>query len=65
MTEIGPWRKSSRSGNNQDNQCVEVRLNGETPQVSDSKLPDHRPILTISAGSYRGLLEWVKDASGQ
>ncbi|THV24482.1 DUF397 domain-containing protein [Glycomyces paridis] len=65
MTGIGPWRKSSRSGNNQDNQCVEVRLNGETPQVSDSKLADDRPILTISAGSYRGLLAWVKDAPEQ
>jgi hypothetical protein len=65
MTDIGPWRKSSRSGNNQDNQCVEVRLNGNAPEVSDSKLTDDRPILTVSASSYNGLLAWVKDSPKQ
>ncbi|WP_100449186.1 DUF397 domain-containing protein [Glycomyces xiaoerkulensis] len=65
MTSIGPWRKSSRSGANQDDNCVEVRLNGETPQVSDSKLADDRPILTVDASSYNALLAWVKDAPGQ
>jgi hypothetical protein len=65
MTEIGPWRKSSRSANNQSDNCVEVRLNGETPQVSDSKLADDRPILTVSASSYNGLLAWVKDSPAQ
>ncbi|GAB3998607.1 hypothetical protein GCM10029992_24880 [Glycomyces albus] len=60
MTEIGPWRKSSRSANNQNDSCVEVRLNGDAPQVSDSKLADDRPILTVSASSYEALLAWVK-----
>ncbi|WP_100444497.1 DUF397 domain-containing protein [Glycomyces xiaoerkulensis] len=62
MTAIGPWRKSSRSGGNQNDNCVEVRLNGEQPQVSDSKLADDRPVLTVSAASYEGLLAWVKDS---
>jgi hypothetical protein len=65
MTNIGPWRKSSRSGANQDDNCVEVRLNGDDPQVSDSKLADDRPILTVSASSYNGLLAWVKDTPAQ
>jgi hypothetical protein len=65
MTNIGPWRKSSRSGQGQDNNCVEVRLNGDDPQVSDSKLADDRPILTVSASSYNGLLAWVKDTPAQ
>lgn len=63
MIATGPWRKSSRSGAAQDNNCVEVRLHGETPQVSDSKLADDRPILTVSAATYNGLLSWVKDDS--
>lgn len=65
MTEIGPWRKSSRSGGGQNNNCVEVRLNGDTPQVSDSKLADDRPVLTVSANSYEALLAWVKDSPEQ
>lgn len=60
MSNTGPWRKSSRSGGGQDNNCVEVRLNGNAPQVSDSKLADDRPILTVTPGTYNGLLAWVK-----
>lgn len=60
MSNTGPWRKSSRSGGNQDNNCVEVRLNNGTPQVSDSKLNDDRPILTVTTESYNGFLSWVK-----
>jgi hypothetical protein len=41
--------------------CVEVRLNDGAPQVSDSKLADDRPILTLTPASYNGLLAWVKD----
>lgn len=65
MTQNSPWRKSSRSGSAQSDNCVEVRLSGESPQVSDSKLADDRPILTISAASYKGLLAWLKDAPEQ
>ncbi|MEU6246613.1 DUF397 domain-containing protein [Glycomyces sp. NPDC047010] len=65
MSNTGPWRKSSRSGGNQDNNCVEVRLCGDAPQVSDSKLADDRPILTVTTESYNGLLAWVKDHGEQ
>jgi hypothetical protein len=61
VSNTGSWRKSSRSGGNQDNNCVEVRLNDGTPQVSDSKLADDRPILTVTTESYNGFLAWVKD----
>lgn len=60
MSSTGPWRKSSRSGQGQDANCVEVRLNKGTPQVSDSKLADDRPILTVTTESYNGFLSWVK-----
>ena len=65
MTNTGPWRKSSRSGGGQDNNCVEVRLDGDAPQVSDSKLADDRTILTVTTESYNGLLAWVKDHGRQ
>ncbi|WP_335991243.1 DUF397 domain-containing protein [Glycomyces sp. MUSA5-2] len=61
MSTTGPWRKSSRSGGNQNNSCVEVRLSDGAPQVSDSKLPEDRPIVTVSSATYTGLLAWVKD----
>jgi hypothetical protein len=61
MKTTGPWRKSSRSGGNQSNSCVEVRLHGESAQVSDSKLPEDRPIVTVTPATYNGLLAWVKD----
>ncbi|MCH7231113.1 DUF397 domain-containing protein [Glycomyces sp. L485] len=59
-----PLRERSRGGG-QNNSCVEVRLNGEYPQVSDSKLADDRPILTVSTSSYEALLAWVKDSPAQ
>lgn len=60
MSSTGLWRKSSRSGQGQDANCVEVRLHGGTPQVSDSKLADDRPILTVTTENYNGFLSWVK-----
>ncbi|WP_081913433.1 DUF397 domain-containing protein [Glycomyces sp. NRRL B-16210] len=60
MSNPGPWRKSSRSQGNQNDNCVEVRLNAGVPEISDSKLPDDRPILPISSSSYYALLSWVK-----
>ncbi|SDD86852.1 DUF397 domain-containing protein [Glycomyces harbinensis] len=63
MSSPGPWRKSSRSAGNQNNNCVEVRLNNGVPEISDSKLADDRPILAASTGSYNALLAWVKQHS--
>ena len=59
MTIAGPWRKSSYSPG-QNGSCVEVRLVDMTPQLSDSKLPDDRPILTVDDGSYLALLDAIK-----
>lgn len=63
MSNPGPWRKSSRSQGNQNDNCVEVRLNGGVPEISDSKLADDRPILPATTSSYKGLLAWVKQSS--
>ena len=65
MSSTRPWRKSSRSGQGQDANCVEVRLDGDAAQVSDSKLAGDRPILTVTTESYNGLLAWVKDQGRQ
>ena len=50
------WRKSTRSGPNCDN-CVEVRLNGETIEVRDSKNPQGGTLSFTSA-------EWDAFVSG-
>lgn len=55
----GNWRKSSRSGQG-GSQCVEARLHGDTPQLSDSKLPDNRPIVTMSVGGFSEFVAAVK-----
>lgn len=60
MSNPGPWRKSSRSAEGQNNNCVEVRLNDGLPEISDSKLPEDRPILPTSVSSYNALLSWVR-----
>ncbi|MGH8794461.1 MAG: DUF397 domain-containing protein [Stackebrandtia sp.] len=55
----GGWRKSSRSPG-QNGTCVEARLAGVLPQLSDSKLADNRPILTLDEASYAGFMKALK-----
>ena len=50
------WRKASASGGTS---CVEVAVNGAGALVRDSKDPDG-PVLTISAGAWRALLEDIR-----
>lgn len=57
---ISSWRKSSRSQGG--GQCVEVRLLG-APQLSDSTLPDKRPILTVDRETFQGFLHEVKSGA--
>jgi hypothetical protein len=52
------WRKSSRSGGGGNN-CVDARLSG-VPQLSDSKLPDARPILDVEPDTFLGFLTAIK-----
>lgn len=56
--ESSPWKKSSRSaaGGN----CVEARLTGGSPQLSDSKLANVRPTLTIDSDTFTGFLSAIK-----
>lgn len=62
MTTTGSWRKSSRSQSS-GSACVEARLLGATPQLSDSKLPHDRPILTLSSADYLSLLSEIRTHS--
>ncbi|GAA4909302.1 uncharacterized protein DUF397 [Stackebrandtia albiflava] len=61
MTRIPnpPWRKSSRSGGNASNGCVEARLHGTHPQLSDSRHAGTRPILDLDPTDYHALLTTV------
>ncbi|GAA4902544.1 uncharacterized protein DUF397 [Stackebrandtia albiflava] len=60
MTQIpGRWRKPSRSGQGQSNNCVEARL-AETPQLSDSRHDGVRPVLPVTTTDYLALLNTVK-----
>lgn len=55
------WRKSSRSAAQEA--CVEARLSHAVPQLSDSKLPDDRPILTLDRDTFTGLLSAIKSGT--
>lgn len=59
MNTTTPWRKSSRSPGSNGN-CVEARLHGHNPQLSDSKLTPNRPILVVGRDDYRGLIAELK-----
>lgn len=54
----GEWIKSSWSGN--QGNCVEVRLDGETVQVRDSKNSDG-PVLTFTHDEWVAFTGGAKD----
>lgn len=56
----GRWRKSSRSGGNASNGCVEARLDRGQLQLSDSQHGGIRPIMDVTRIDYLGLMTSVK-----
>ena len=54
------WRKSSRSSNSGDQNCVEARAEAQEDeqsfQVRDSKLGEDSPIFGLSASDFESLL---------
>jgi hypothetical protein len=54
--ETTRWRKSSRSANSGDQNCVEARRVAGSFQVRDSKLSEGSPILELDADGFRSLL---------
>lgn len=52
----GSWRKSSRSSNSGDNNCVEARTASTGFQVRDSKLGEGSPIFELDAAGFASLL---------
>lgn len=49
------WRKSTRSTNSGDQNCVELRLVEGGFQVRDSKLGDESPIFDLTPGDFESL----------
>lgn len=60
MTHASSWRRSSRSGGGTSDNCVEVRLDGRTPQVSDSQFVGSRPIVDVDRTDYLAFIETIK-----
>jgi hypothetical protein len=54
------WRKSSRSSNSGDQNCVEARATEAGFDVRDSKLGDGSPIFSIDAKEFERLLGAVR-----
>jgi hypothetical protein len=53
------WRKSSRTGGGDNQNCVEARLSSGEFLVRDSKLGEASPVLTASAADWRIFLTTV------
>jgi hypothetical protein len=56
-TDITPWVKAKASQGN--NACVEMRRNGQSIEVRDSKTGDTGPILSFSSTEIRAWLDGV------
>jgi hypothetical protein len=56
--ERNVWRTSSRTGSN--GQCVEVKYDGDTIAVRDTK-DRTGPVLTFSTESWAGFVAAIKD----
>jgi hypothetical protein len=54
--ETTGWRKSSRSSNSGDQNCVEARRDERSFQVRDSKLGERSPIFDLDAEEFASLL---------
>ncbi|RLV01270.1 DUF397 domain-containing protein [Streptomyces griseocarneus] len=46
-----PWFKSSYSGDEGNDMCVEIASHPHTPRIRDSKLP-HSPQLAVPTGPW-------------
>ncbi|WP_335986422.1 DUF397 domain-containing protein [Glycomyces sp. MUSA5-2] len=55
---MSTWRKSSRSGAN--NNCVEARSEGNGFQVRDSKLNEESPVFDMTPADFTSLLASAK-----
>jgi hypothetical protein len=53
------WKKSTRSGNGSDSNCIEVADLGTAVAVRDSKHP--RPVLIFTPEEWRGFIGGVKE----
>ena len=54
--ETTSWRKSSRSSNSGDQNCVEARRQGSAFQVRDSKMGESSPIFDLDPKAFKSLL---------
>jgi hypothetical protein len=59
------WRKSSRSSDQTDSNCVEARAIAADFQVRDSKLGDESPVFDLPVSDFTGLLRAAGSAGAQ
>jgi hypothetical protein len=52
------WRKSSRSGGEENSECIEVAFVGAAAAVRDSKNPDG-PVLLLPGAAFAALRKTV------
>ncbi|MFI1418258.1 DUF397 domain-containing protein [Streptomyces sp. NPDC020731] len=62
MTALGRWKKSSYSGPDDGNECVEIAHTATHVGVRDSKAPA-RATLTFPAGAFAAFLDGLKTYS--
>jgi hypothetical protein len=62
MFEVTSWRKSTRSSDTADADCVEARNTTAGFQVRDSKLGHDSPVFDLSAADFTGLLRVADQA---
>ncbi|MDN3240274.1 DUF397 domain-containing protein [Glycomyces tritici] len=62
MTDVTAWRKSSRSGVDNNSDCVELAACPERDgfHVRDSKLGNASPVFDLSAGDLTSLLSHTR-----
>lgn len=54
------WRKSTRSADSGNGNCVEARATPTGFEVRDSKLGDDSPVLGMTEAGFAGLIEAIK-----
>lgn len=59
-SRVSGWRKSTRSADSGNGNCVEARAAEAGFEIRDSKLNDESPIFGLSVTDFNGLVSGIK-----